>query len=183
MKFQEILDFWFKENADKWFEKSDAFDQKIKEKFSEVHRELMSGMHQDWKSDPQSMLAMIIVLDQFSRNMFRGRKESFASDELAKTLAEEAIEKGFDKKLSLIERVFLYLPFEHSESILDQEKSMKLFGRLKEEDKEFDLYFDYAQKHQEIILRFKRYPHRNKILERESTPEEIEFLKQDGSAF
>lgn len=183
MNFQEILDFWFKKNSKRWFEKSESFDQEIKEKFKAIHLELNSGKHQDWKSDPHSLLAMIIVLDQFSRNMFRNDKRSFTSDPLAKSLAELAIKKGFDKKLTPVERAFVYLPFEHSEELSDQEKSLELFNLLKQIDEKYDFYFEYAKKHHEIILRFGRFPHRNKILERNSTSEEIEFLKQKGSSF
>lgn len=183
MNFQEILDFWFKENSKRWFEKSESFDQEIKDKFLEIHTELNSGEHLGWKSDPHSLLAMIIVLDQFSRNIFRGDKKSFASDHLARILAEDALLKGYDKKLAPIERVFLYLPFEHSEDIFDQEKSVKLFALLKEENEKYDFYYDFAVKHHEIILKFRRFPHRNEILQRESTIEEIEFLKQKGSSF
>lgn len=135
MNFQEILDFWFKENSKRWFEKSDAFDKEIKDRFLDIHSEISAGEHQGQKSDPHSLLAMIIVLGQFSRNMFRNDKKSFASDKLARSLAEEALEKGFNKKLNPLERAFMYLPFEHSEDISDQEKSVMLFGFLKDIDK------------------------------------------------
>lgn len=183
MNFQRILDFWFKENSKNWFVKSDGFDDQIKSNFLEIHSELSAGEHQDWKADPHSMLAMIIVLDQFPRNMFRNDKKSFASDPPALSLAREMVAKGFDKKLTPIERVFVYLPFEHSEDIEDQEKSVRLFAELKAGDENLDSYWDFAKRHYEIILKFKRFPHRNQILGRKSTPEEIEFLKEPGSAF
>lgn len=183
MNYQKILDFWFKENKSKWFVKSDDFDNVIKNEFLGIHRELTQGLHATWEEAPSSMLAMIIVLDQFSRNMFRGEKDSFASDFKARTLAKKSIIKGYDQALDPEERVFIYLPFEHSENIKDQEESMRLFKKLKEENPKYEFYFKFADQHYQIIKQFGRFPHRNKILERVSTTEELEFLKQKGSSF
>lgn len=183
MTFQRILEFWFKENSKNWFAKSDEFDNAIKNEFQTIHIELNNGEHVEWEDEPQSLLAMVIVLDQFSRNMFRGDKRSFDSDIKARSLSKKAVQMGFDKKLTQIERVFLYLPFEHSENLVDQEESIRLYTILKNEDPKNAFFLDYANQHYQIIKRFHRFPHRNQILERISTIEEVEFLKEKGSSF
>ena len=123
-------------------------------------------------------LAAVIVLDQFPRNMYRGASRAFAADGAALSLAKEALMRGFDRELSIDERKFLYMPFEHSENPAEQARSMELFGTL-----ESELDLDYARRHKEIIDRFGRFPHRNAVLGRISTPEEIEFIKEPGSSF
>ena len=171
----DVLDFWFKRERKAWFEKNPQFDTEIRHRFLPLYEEL--ALKKDWLGDPRDCLARIIVLDQFPRNMFRGSARAFASDHLARESALVILDKGWDKGLSADERTFAYLPFEHSESLADQEKCCELMKPLDEEQHR------YAVRHREIIARFGRFPHRNAALGRASTPEEIEFLKQPGSGF
>jgi uncharacterized protein (DUF924 family) len=137
---------------------------------------VLGGLEQ-WQSTPLAALALVVVLDQFSRNMFRGTPRAFAGDLAALAAAASIIERGFDRLLSAQERTFVYMPFEHAEDLAAQNRSLALFGALDPNDME------YARRHHEIIARFGRFPHRNAVLGRESTPEEIEFLKRPGSSF
>lgn len=137
----------------------------------------MRGESDRWQATPLASLALVIVLDQFSRNMFRGAARAFSADSLALAAAAGAIERGFDRLLSPVERTFMYLPFEHAEDLAAQRRSLALFGALDPNDME------YVKRHYEIIARFGRFPHRNAILGRESTAEEAEFLRQPGSSF
>jgi uncharacterized protein (DUF924 family) len=130
-----------------------------------------------WKATPLASLALVIVLDQFSRNMFRETPRAFSADSPALAVAASVIERGFDRLLSPVERTFMYLPFEHAEDLAAQRRSLALFEALDPDD------MQYVKRHYEIIARFGRFPHRNAILGRESTAEEIEFLKQPGSSF
>jgi uncharacterized protein (DUF924 family) len=174
----EVLDFWFSEipEAD-WFRRNNALDTAIRERFTSLHEELiMRGGKLD--AAPRETLATIIVLDQFSRNMFRGTAKAFATDDLALQLARGMVDGGFDAGFSKNERLFVYLPFEHSEQLSDQQRSLTLFRALQDEE-----LLKYAVAHHDIVVRFGRFPHRNDILGRASTPEEIEFLQQPGSAF
>ena len=177
----EVLRFWFGEGAERgkahkrWFEKNSTFDAEIRSRFLPLYEEL--ARCNDWLSRPSYCLARIVVLDQFPRNMFRGTARAFAADAKALAAARHAVEKGFDRDMLPVEKQFVYLPFEHSESLADQERACELMKPLGE-----DLY-DWAVRHKRIIERFGRFPHRNEILGRESTPEEIEFLKQPGSGF
>jgi uncharacterized protein (DUF924 family) len=176
-----VLRFWFGEGADygkahrRWFEKNAAFDAEVRERFLTLY-ETLAG-NDDWLARPDECLARIIVLDQFPRNMFRGSARAFAADPLALAAARHAVERGYDRDLRPVEKQFVYLPFEHSESLADQERACELMRPLGE-----DLY-DWALRHKRIIERFGRFPHRNQILGRASTPEEIDFLKQPGSGF
>ncbi|MEM7798987.1 MAG: DUF924 family protein [Chloroflexota bacterium] len=176
MNWEEILNFWFEEiePAQHW-KKDLEFDQLIRDRFGVVHAAAVSGELWEWRDEPLGRLAEIIVIDQFSRNMFRGRPESFAYDRLALTLAQEAVRSGADQALEKTQLPFLYMPYMHSESKKIHEVAMILFKDLPN--------LDYEIKHKEIVDRFGRYPHRNEILGRGSTPEEIEFLKQPGSSF
>ena len=183
MRYQRVLDFWFEENADKWFIKDDSFDKAVQSEFEPLYNEFKDLPHRELTSSPKEALAMIITLDQFPRNMYRGTPEAFAADKMALCIAKESIQKGYDKKLNPVERVFMYLPFEHSEDIEDQKDAVKFFTVLFEENPTFAEVLDYAIQHLNIIKRFGRFPHRNKILGRESTPEEVEFLKEEGSSF
>ena len=177
--YKEIISFWFNEIEPKqWWQKSEEFDTLIENRFGTIHIQAISGELFQWRETSVGSLAEIIILDQFSRNMFRDKPESFAYDAMALTLAQVAIDKGFDKELSQIQRVFLYMPFMHSESQLIHEEAVKLFTALGIES---NLEFEY--KHKAIIDRFGRYPHRNAILGRQSTEQEIEFLKQPNSSF
>ncbi len=183
MDYQRVLDFWFEEHPDNWFIKNPDFDKKIQSEFESLHHSLKDLPRTEVTSSPQEALAIIIVLDQFSRNMYRGTQKAFETDKIALCIAKESIQKGYDKKLTPLQRVFMYLPFEHSEDLEDQKDSVKFYTELFEENPSFADFLDYAIQHLNIIKRFGRFPHRNKILGRESTPEEIEFLKEEGSSF
>ena len=177
--YNEILKFWFEEiDPSKWWAKDDAFDELIREKFSEVHARATRCELFAWRTEAKGRLAEIIVLDQFSRNMFRGSPLAFASDALALALAQEAISAKAEEALSPVARSFLYLPFMHSESLKIHAVAMELYRKNGIQGN-----LDYAIRHRQIIERFGRYPHRNAILGRQSTDEEIEFLKQPGSGF
>ena len=174
----DVLDFWFLEipKAD-WFRRNDALDIVIRKRFHSLHDMLMSGDLPDGAGERET-LAMIIVFDQFSRNMFRGTAKAFATDGLALQLSRAMVDGGIDTGLSKNERLFVYLPLEHSEDLADQQRSVTLFQALEDDE-----LLKYAVAHHDVIARFGRFPHRNDILGRRSTPEEIEFLKQPGSAF
>lgn len=172
-KPEEVLDFWFSDHArPHWFASDEAFDAEIRRLFTPLYEGIKHGERRDWAMAPRSMLASVIVLDQFPRNMFRGSPLAFGSDALALELTELAIAKGFDVRLSAEERQFLYLPLMHSESLPVQEQSVALYATLDRPEAH-----DYAIQHRDIIARFGRYPHRNAVLGRASTPEETEFLK------
>jgi uncharacterized protein (DUF924 family) len=177
--YREILRFWFEEIVhSQWWAKDDDFDKLIIERFADIHARATRCELFEWRTDARGRLAEIIVLDQFSRNMFRGSPLSFAQDSLALALAQAAISAKADEVLSPIERNFLYMPFMHSESLKIHEVAMDLF-----QNNGIQSSLDFEIKHKRIIERFGRYPHRNRILGRESTAEEIEFLKQPGSGF
>jgi uncharacterized protein (DUF924 family) len=175
----EVLRFWFGEGAERgkshkrWFEKNSTFDAEIRQRFLPIYEDLSSG--DQWLSSPEECLARIVVLDQFPRNMFRGEPRAFATDALAREAARALLPRAGE--LSPDEQLFAYLPFEHSESLADQNLMCELM-------KDFDAdLLRYALRHREIIARFGRFPHRNAILGRASTPEETEFLKEPGSGF
>ena len=177
--YQLIIKFWFQENGpQQWFQKDHDFDQEIIKRFAGLHQKAAAGELFSWRKTPQGTLAEIIILDQFSRNIFRGSDKAFSFDGMALCLAQEAISKGCDKKLSKDERMFLYLPFMHSESGGMHEEALKLFASLGLESA-----LDFEKQHKAIIDRFGRYPHRNKVLGRQSSEEEIAFLTQEGSSF
>ena len=175
----EVLDFWFHELDRKaWFEKSDATDDLIRNRFLTLHEKLAREITPPPDLPSRALLAAIIVFDQFPRNMFRGTPRAFATDPLALALARQIVDAGLDRDFSKDERMFLYLPFEHSEQAAEQARCCALFAML--DDAEL---MRYAQAHKDIIDRFGRFPHRNAILGRISTPEEAEFLQQPGSSF
>lgn len=175
----DILNFWFEDTSpDQWWTVDTNFDELIRQRFLPTLEQAKSGELFTWRKEPKGRLAEVIVLDQFSRNIYRGNPLAFAQDGLALVLAQEAILAGADKALSPIERSFLYLPFMHSESKLIHEWAERLY-----KDNGLAENYDFELRHKVIIDRFGRYPHRNAILGRESTPEEIEFLKQPGSSF
>ncbi|RUO73269.1 DUF924 family protein [Idiomarina ramblicola] len=179
MEAQRILDFWFKELTPKqWFVKSNELDNTIKERFSPTLEAAANGECWQWRNEAKGRLAEIVVLDQFSRNIYRNTPSAFAQDNVALVLAQEAIEKGADKLLESDEKAFLYMPYMHSESKLIHEQAMRLFDQPGLENN-----YQFEIRHKEIIDQFGRYPHRNAILNRESTPEEEAFLKQPGSSF
>jgi len=176
-KAVEVLRFWFEEHAKAWFVKSPAFDEEIRMRFLALHEEAAAGLLAHWADAAPSCLALVIVLDQFPRNMFRGEARAFATDALARSAARVILVRGWDKPMSQPEQLFAYLPFEHSEALADQDLACDLM-------KDFEVdQLRYAQRHREIIERFGRFPHRNSILGRESTAAEIEFLKEPGSGF
>jgi len=177
--WRTVLDFWFEEiDPSYWFKKDEQFDAHLKRRFALVYRDVLAGLSASWRSYPEGRLAEIIVLDQFSRNMFRETPQSFSADELALHLARECVRVGDDQKLSTIQSAFVYMPYMHSENPAIHVEAVKLFSQ---EGLEENLKFELM--HKEIIDRFGRYPHRNKILGRTSTQEEIEFLKLPGSSF
>jgi uncharacterized protein (DUF924 family) len=166
----------------RWFEKDPAFDAGISSRFLPLHEALARSEEEEWLEEPPQCLARILVLDQFPRNMFRGTARAFATDPLALQAARHALGRGYDHGLLPVERLFIYLPFEHSESLEDQERACELCRPLAAFPETDDAY-RYAVAHRDIIARFGRFPHRNAILGRASTPEELEFLKQPGSGF
>ena len=175
----EVLKFWFEEiEPAQWWRKDEAFDRMIVERFAALHRSAVAGELFEWRKTARGRLAEVIVLDQFSRNMFRGSPLSFACDPVALALAQEAIAAVADKALKQAERSFLYMPFMHSESLQIHELAMELF---KQNGNPHNRDFEY--RHKAIIERFGRYPHRNAILGRPSSEAEIEFLRQPGSSF
>jgi len=177
--YSEVLEFWFDEiEPECWWRKDDAFDRRIEEEFGGLFRQAVQGELYDWRKRADGRLAEIILLDQFSRNIYRDRPESFAQDGIALVLAQEAVSLGADVALSKTRRRFLYMPYMHSESARIHSVAEQLFGVPGLEDA-----YEYELKHKAIIDRFGRYPHRNAILGRESTPEEIAFLEQPGSRF
>lgn len=197
-RLEAILDFWFgelnehgcssPEHRKRWWTKSDAFDQAIQSHFLDDYEAIVAAEREAWRSTARGALAYIIVLDQFSRNMFRGTPKMFAADELAREVCREGLDAGFDAELSFDERVFFYLPLEHSESTNDHELCMELFEGLLESapqllEADAKYYLDFALRHKAIIERFGRYPHRNEILGRASSDDEAKFLEEPGSSF
>ncbi len=179
MSEQEILRFRFYElDAEQWFRVDPALDTEIRRRFDATHAAANRGELWRWRDTAEGRLAEVIVLDQFSRNMFRGDPRAFASDPLALALAQEAIRAGADRALPIEQRCFFYVPFEHSESLAIHDVAMQLFDQPGLESN-----LDYEIRHRKIIERFGRYPHRNEILGRASTPEEEAFLKEPGSSF
>jgi uncharacterized protein (DUF924 family) len=179
MEWQKVIQFWFKEaGPEAWFNKDAAFDQELRDRFGALHEKARHGELFQWRENMHGRLAEILVLDQFSRNMFRDQPQSFAQDGMALALAQEALRDPGYKELPVEQRAFLYMPFMHSESRAIHEIAVKLFS---EKGLEQNLKFEFL--HKEIIDRFGRYPHRNEVLGRQSTPEEIEYLKNSNIRF
>ena len=175
----EVLDFWFRElSPDAWFRKGTTVDRAIRNRFLPLYDKLAASAPEDLSASAERALAAVIVLDQFPRNMFRDTPEAFATDELALSVAKAAIAHRLDQELPRVRRIFLYLPFEHSEELADQVRCIELTERLGEAE-----YARYARLHHDVIARFGRFPHRNALLGRTSTPEEEAFLQQPGSRF
>jgi uncharacterized protein (DUF924 family) len=172
----DVLAFWLAAGHERWFEHDDAFDAEIRARFAATYEDAAAGRLRAWEDEPQSALALVIVLDQFPRNMFRGSARAFDTDALARAAAERAIARGFDRKIAMPERVFFYLPFEHSEASADQERSVALIGATGDADLR-----KWAELHADIIRRFGRFPHRNALLGRTTTADEQAFL--DGGGF
>ena len=175
----EVLHFWFEEiDPSFWWKKDVDFDLLIIEKFTSLHQQACACELYTWRDSAQGCLAEVIILDQFSRNMFRDSGKAFAQDALALALAQQAISRGIDKQLTAIQRSFLYLPFMHSESSIIHQQAEKLYT-----ENAIQNNLDFELKHKRIIDQFGRYPHRNAILKRQSSASEIAFLEQPGSSF
>ena len=182
MDAAEVLDFWFSQDRKRWFVKDPAFDEDIRRRFLPLYEKALQGGMEYLKENARSCLALVIVFDQFPRNMFRGSARAFAADGQALACARLIVENGWDKAMTPDERSFAYLPFEHSESLADQERGLALMKEIGSFPETADVP-RWAEAHLVIIRRFGRFPHRNAVLGRQSTPEEIEFLKQPGSSF
>jgi uncharacterized protein (DUF924 family) len=187
---QEILDFWFGSPDDPsygkprqiWFSKKPDFDEELQSRFIKDYQKAAAGYLDEWIDLPETCLALILLLDQFPRNMFRGTPQAFATDWEALSAAHHAVAQGYDRKLMAVQRWFIYCPFEHSENLEHQVRSVKLFQQLSD-DPESAGAIAYAIRHLEVIERFGRFPHRNEILGRVSTLEEKDFLRKPGSSF
>lgn len=173
---EDVLAFWFADPT-RWWKKDATFDAEVRDRFLALHDAVDRGDHEGWLETERGALAYVIVLDQLSRNMFRGSARMFASDPRARAASRRALERGDDRMLPAEQRNFLYMPFMHSEHLADQDRSVALFAAATPDQLRF------AEQHRDIVRRFGRFPHRNALLGRESTPEEQEFLKQPGSSF
>jgi uncharacterized protein (DUF924 family) len=195
---QAVLAYWFGTAGDDaevadaqsslWWDHHPAVDAEIRERFSALRAQAVSGALQDWTGTPHGRLALIILVDQFSRNIYRDNRRAYADDARARAWCQEGLARSDDLTLRIIERVFFYLPLEHSENIDDQEHAVKLFealagGAAPAHRKRLADFAGYARRHRDIVARFGRFPHRNAALGRESTPEERVFLTQPGSSF
>lgn len=185
MNAAEVLSFWFGKTLEmrkEWFVKNPDFDAEVRSRFLNTYEQAASNQLDAWSDSPASCLALVIVLDQFPRNIFRGTPRSFATDPKALEIAKRAIAQQFDRAIPPVQRFFFYLPLEHSENLDDQNESVRLYEQFRDSPELQDVY-DYAVRHRDVIKQFGRFPHRNQILDRVSTPEETEFLKQPGSSF
>lgn len=195
---EAVLAFWFGTGADDatviadksalWFRGGANVDAAIRERFSTLHRVAIDAQRDSWLSLPRGCLALLVLVDQFSRNLFRGDARAFARDALARARCEDALRRGVDRALRPIERVFLYLPLEHSEVLQDQHRSVALFAALRDEVRpdlreSFNVFLDYAERHRDVIARFGRFPHRNAPIGRDSSPAELAFLAEPGASF
>ena len=187
----EVLDFWFGtpgsagygEKREIWFKADNDFDAEIRDRFLPLVEAARGGELDHWQEKAAGTLALCIVLDQMPRNLFRGSAEAFASDARAREVAGRALERGFDGELAKVQRMFIYLPFEHSEDLAHQERSLELFSALVDDDEAGARTMKAARRHHEIIARFGRFPHRNAALGRATTAAESEFLKEPDSSF
>lgn len=177
--FDEVLDFWFGSGREQqWFARSDAFDREVAQALGPWHRRARAGELEDWREQAGGALALVLLLDQVPRQLYRDKPEAFASDAHARAVAEQAIARGQDQQLSAAEKLFLYLPLEHSEDLADQERAVALISALGDAE-----WTRYAVIHRDIIARFGRFPHRNAALGRDTTPEEATFLQEPDSSF
>lgn len=196
--FEPLLAFWFGDATDPaasiaahtrlWWSGDAECDALIRSRWSATREDAVAGRLDGWAATPRGRLALIIVIDQFSRSLYRGESRAFEFDARARALCTEGLEAGMEAALQPLERVFFYLPLEHSESLADQDRSVSLFEALYEETppalrKDFGGFLDFARRHRDVIARFGRFPGRNAALGRISTPQELEFLKQPGSSF
>ncbi|HEY9859114.1 MAG TPA: DUF924 family protein [Candidatus Obscuribacterales bacterium] len=189
-RIEQILNFWFGspqsasygKSRKVWFSKDPNFDRDITDRFLPDYEAAVAGNYDGWRASPDGCLALILLFDQFPRHIFRGDRRAFATDAQALATAQQAIAQDFDQALLPVQRIFIYLPFEHSENLEHQRLSVELLRQLSDDPEAADM-FPYAVRHKEIIERFGRFPHRNQILGRTTTPEEAEFLKQRDSSF
>ena len=178
-KAEEIINFWFKESLpEELFRQKDSFDNKIRNKFSNDYEKAIINEYDEWQDDSKSCLALIILLDQFSRNLFRNNRKAFAQDHKCRLIVNEAIDRGDLEKLDVNEKLFFLLPLLHSEEISDHVYVNNLLNVHLKSHPQIKLIKTSWKNHTDVLKKFKRYPHRNKVLERQSTPEEIEFLNQ-----
>jgi uncharacterized protein (DUF924 family) len=173
----QVLAFWRDAGSDQWFKKDTAFDDAIRQRFLETYEAAAAGALAGWDATPEGALALLIVLDQFPRNMFRGSPRTYAADPVARVVADRALARGFDQQVPADQRQFFYLPFEHSETLADQDRSCALCRATGDAE-----LVKWAELHADIIRRFGRFPHRNAVLGRATTPEEQEFLDAGGFA-
>lgn len=176
---KDVLDFWYDPaNQPFWFKKSATFDEAVRQRLGDAHAAAAAGRLDNWRTTPEGALALVILLDQVPRNIHRGTARAFATDGAALAIAAAAIDDGLDRQLDSDQRLFLYLPLEHSEELEDQERSVALFTAIGNAR-----LTDYAVRHRDIIARFGRFPHRNALLGRASTAEELRFLEEPNSSF
>jgi uncharacterized protein (DUF924 family) len=188
---EAVLEFWFGPPDDPghqlprpaWFRKDPAFDLQVRERFGATIEAALAGRLKTWATEPLPALAQVIVLDQFTRNAFRDTARAFAGDERALAAARAMVDSGEDRGLSGVQRQFVYMPFEHAEDLAAQEQALQLFSRLGEDEPALADLLRWARAHHDIVARFGRFPHRNALLGRVSTPEEEAFLKTPGSSF
>jgi uncharacterized protein (DUF924 family) len=174
-----VLAFWREAGPARWFRKDDAFDDEFRARFLPLHEAAARGELDAWAATPEGALALLILLDQFPRNCFRGSAHTYATDEKARTVARHAVQAGFDEAVEPALRAFMYMPFMHSEQLDDLDTAVRLFERA---GAGYEENLRFAKHHRAIVERFGRFPHRNAILGRESTPEEIQFLEEGGFA-
>lgn len=187
---EKILDFWFgppgsaerDRSRDIWFASDQGYDAALRDSFLADQQRAAAGEYDSWTATAEGSVALLLLLDQLPRNLYRGTPQAFATDARAREIAGITVPRGFDRDLPPVWRWFVYLPFEHSENMADQERSLALFAALPATP-EHDEAKSYAKRHYDVIRRFGRFPHRNAILGRPSTPEEDEFLKEPGSSF
>lgn len=177
MDYNTVIDFWFdKKTEPLWFNSTKEFDEKIKSEFLSIYHQAKESQLSEWQQQPLGALALVIILDQFPLNMFRGKAESFATESLSRQVAALAINEGLDSELTLKQKAFLYMPYMHSEEIEDQEQSLILYNQAG-----LEYNYKFAQHHYDIVRQFGRFPHRNAILGRESSIEEINYMNSDGA--
>jgi uncharacterized protein (DUF924 family) len=178
-RIAELLHFWFATaGRERWFAVDPAFDREVAARFGDLPAEATAGQLDHWRAEARGALALCLVLDQLPRNLWRGTARAFATDAQARQVARGALAAGFDRGFRPEERLFFYLPFEHSEALADQDRSVELVGSLGDSE-----WLDHARRHRAVIRRFGRFPHRNKALGRASTPAELAYLQESGSSF
>lgn len=195
---RDVLRFWFgsdldsaavvKSRCELWFGRNDSFDAEIARRFARLPDQVLGARLADWQDDARSSLALAIVLDQFPRNLYRGSARAFAFDPRALQLPSACVDQGFDREVRALEAVFFYLPFEHAEETDAQERSLALFTQLLDRAPgnmldRFEEFLDYARRHRDVIRRFGRFPHRNRLLGRQSSAEELAYLASGGERF